>query len=97
MNATTPRATGNRSNSSPNILGHAGGSRNRAIYNRGCLVVVADQATNPLATGKPSLESGRHHLSSRLLSFEFLDPLFDRFLIEAPVRAHLKGGNSLFF
>ena len=33
----------------------------------------------------------------RLLSFEFLDPLFDRFLIEAPVRAHLKGWNSTIF
>ena len=32
-----------------------------------------------------------------LLRFEVLDPLFDRFLIEPPVRAHLKGGDSTFF
>ena len=36
-------------------------------------------------------------LSGGLLGFEFLDPLFDRFLIEAPVRAHLKGRNSTIF
>src|SRR5712672_659134 len=33
-------------------------------------------------------------LTLGLLGFEFLDPLFDRVLIEAPVRAHLKGGYS---
>jgi hypothetical protein len=33
----------------------------------------------------------------RLLRFEVLDPLFYRFLIEAPVRAHLKAGIRRFF
>jgi hypothetical protein len=32
-----------------------------------------------------------------LLRFEVLDPLFDRFLIEAPVRATLKAGIRRFF
>jgi hypothetical protein len=36
-------------------------------------------------------------LPRRLLVFEFLNPLFDRLLIEAPVRAHFKGRNSTIF
>ena len=63
--------------------------------------------TGPLSAAK--LAVIRHSFANRLRyggeflvihSFEglaLIDPLFDRFLIEAPVRTHLEGGNLPFF